>query len=67
MIGSAGDTKTIYIIDFGLAKPFKDAFTGDHIVRKGGKSMVGTAKFASISSHDGFGKRKGYPRAVQEG
>lgn len=58
MISSAGDTKTIYIIDFGLAKPYKDSNTGEHIKRKGGKSMVGTAKFASISSHDGFGKEE---------
>lgn len=53
MIGPEG--QTIFIIDFGLAKPYRDAETGEHIVRKGGKSMVGTAKFASISSHDGFG------------
>lgn len=55
MIGFGEQADTIFIIDFGLAKPYLDAKTQQHIVRKGGKSMVGTAKFASISSHDGFG------------
>lgn len=56
MIGFGVDWNKIFIIDFGLAKQYLDPKTQQHIARKGGKSMVGTAKFASISSHDGFGK-----------
>jgi serine/threonine protein kinase len=57
MIGYGDQTNHIYIIDFGLAKPYRDPVTQQHILRKGGKTMVGTAKFASISSHDGFCKQ----------
>lgn len=56
MIGYGEQADTIFIIDFGLAKPYRDPKSQQHIVRKGGKSMVGTAKFASISSHDGYGR-----------
>lgn len=53
MIGKNDKNKTIYIIDFGLAKRYKDIKTGQHIPLKGGKSLVGTARYASIASHDG--------------
>lgn len=51
MTGCAEDKKTVYIIDFGLAKRFRDLKTGQHIAIKGGKSLVGTARYASIASH----------------
>lgn len=54
MIGRKDKIKTVYIIDFGLAKKYKDMKTGAHIPKKGGKSLVGTARYASIASHDGF-------------
>lgn len=56
MVGYAEKRKTIYIIDFGLAKRYKDFKTGEHIQPKAGKSLVGTARYASIASHDGIGK-----------
>jgi serine/threonine protein kinase len=56
MVGTAKNNQTIYIIDFGLAKPYMCQNTGSHIERKSGKSLVGTAKFASIASHEGYGK-----------
>ncbi len=54
MIGINENINKIYLIDFGLAKPFKDPTTGLHIKRKGGKSLVGTARYASIASHEGY-------------
>lgn len=54
MIGKKEKMKTVYIIDFGLAKRYKDTKTGNHIAKKGGKSLVGTARYASIASHEGF-------------
>ena len=44
---------TVYITDFGLAKRYKDYKTGLHIPFKEGKSLVGTARYASIASHLG--------------
>jgi casein kinase 1 len=54
MIGRGEKAKIVYIIDFGLAKRYKDLKTGLHIPMKGGKSLVGTARYASIASHEGF-------------
>ena len=54
MNGCGEDRKTVYIIDFGLAKRFRDLKTGQHIAVKGGKSLVGTARYASIASHEGY-------------
>ena len=51
MTGCGEDKRTIYIIDFGLAKRYRDLKTGQHIPIKGGKSLVGTARYASIASH----------------
>jgi len=54
MVGSGEDRKVVYVIDFGLAKRFRDLKTGQHIAIKGGKSLVGTARYASIASHEGY-------------
>ena len=54
MVGKREKIKTVFIIDFGLAKRYKDMKTGKHIPLKSGKSLVGTARYASIASHDGF-------------
>lgn len=54
MTGCGDDKKTVYIIDFGLTKRYKDLKTGQHIAIKGGKSLVGTARYASIASHEGY-------------
>ena len=53
MIGRSDKKSTVYIIDFGLAKRYKDYKTGLHIPFKEGKSLVGTARYASIASHLG--------------
>ena len=53
-IGRGDKANIVYIIDFGLAKKYKDLKTGQHIAIRGGKSLVGTARYASIASHDGY-------------
>ena len=55
MTGCGEKHKTIYLIDFGLAKRYKDFKTNEHILPKTGKSLVGTARYASIASHNGIG------------
>ena len=51
MAGRGDQKHIVYIIDFGLTKRYRDSKTGQHIPRKGGKSLVGTARYASVASH----------------
>ena len=46
---------TIYIIDFGLSKRFKDKKTGEHIPYKENKGLIGTARYVSLNTHLGIG------------
>ncbi len=54
LIGTNEHNKdTIFIIDFGLAKVYKNA-EGQHIPYREGKNLTGTARYASIYTHMGY-------------
>lgn len=52
-IGRGKHSHRIFIIDFGLAKKFMSS-DGKHIKYKDGKSLTGTARYASINTHIGI-------------
>lgn len=54
LIGLGKKADHIYIIDYGLAKKYRDQRTGLHIEYKEGKSLTGTARYASINTHLGI-------------
>ena len=54
LIGRNKKKNIIYIIDFGLSKRFREVKTNIHIPYRDGKSLTGTARFASINTHLGI-------------
>ena len=54
LIGNTDQTKnTIHVIDFGLSKLYMNSY-GEHIPFKTGKNLTGTARYASLFTHDGY-------------
>lgn len=54
LIGRAKKMSVVFIIDFGLAKKYRDPKTQQHIPYKEGKNLTGTARYASVNTHLGI-------------
>lgn len=54
LIGLGKRSSLLHIIDFGLAKKYRDPKTHKHIPYIEGKSLTGTARYASINTHVGI-------------
>ncbi|KAI0210828.1 Casein kinase I [Lamellibrachia satsuma] len=53
LMGIGRQCNKVFLIDFGLAKKYRDMRTRAHITYKEGKSLTGTARYASINAHLG--------------
>lgn len=54
LMGLGKKGNLVYIIDFGLAKKYRDSRTGMHISYRENKNLTGTARYASINTHLGI-------------
>lgn len=54
LMGTNRKSHQVYLIDFGLSKRFMDPKSGQHIPYRTGKSLTGTARYASVNTHLGL-------------
>jgi len=54
LIGLSKRQNVIHIIDFGLAKKYRDPRSHQHIPYRENKNLTGTARYASINTHIGI-------------
>lgn len=53
LVGLGKKQWLVYLIDYGLAKRYKDPLTKNHIQYRDNKNLTGTARYASINTHLG--------------
>lgn len=54
LMGLGRRANQVYIIDFGLAKKYRDTTTHQHIPYRDNKNLTGTARYASMNTHLGI-------------
>ncbi|CAN4098525.1 unnamed protein product [Withania somnifera] len=54
LMGLGRRANQVYVIDFGLAKKYRDSATHQHIPYRENKNLIGTARYASMNTHLGI-------------
>lgn len=52
-MGRDADASTVFAIDFGLSKQYRNSRSGQHIPYKNSQPLVGTARYVSVNTHMG--------------
>ncbi|MQM06555.1 hypothetical protein Taro_039378 [Colocasia esculenta] len=58
LMGLGRKANQVYVIDYGLAKRYRDLQTHKHIPYRENKNLTGTARYASVNTHLGVGGLK---------
>ncbi|GAB4841739.1 Casein kinase 1-like protein 10 [Ancistrocladus abbreviatus] len=54
LMGLGCKANQVYVIDYGLAKKYRDLQTHKHIPYRENKNLTGTARYASVNTHHGI-------------
>lgn len=54
LLGVGPESKRVFLIDFGLSKPYIDRKTGLHIEFRSDAGMTGTARYCSVRTNTGW-------------
>ena len=54
LLGLGDNVNTVYLIDLGLSKKYRDSKSHTHIPYRDHKRLTGTARYASLNTHLGI-------------
>ena len=54
LMGLGASQSLVHVVDFGLAKKYRDPVTGTHIPYCDGKGLAGTSRYTSVNTHVGI-------------
>lgn len=53
MLGKDKNKSTVYLIDYGISRQYRNPHSNEHIKYSNEKSLIGTPRYASVNTHLG--------------